>query len=108
MQLKKVEPTDQTFDMVKNYQKDVLRKLRYERSHNRQTRNECFKLTRECRQWLKQFRLDKNAVEAKGSNVKTSTADTKSQSSNSELNVVEHNSNTSMEKEKPEKRVKTT
>lgn len=78
MQSNRIEPTDEMVDMVKNYQKDVIRKLRYETSHSKKTRNECFKLTRECRQWHKHFRLDKNATHEKDSSIETSTQATKS------------------------------
>lgn len=92
---KEIEPTEETFHMVKNYQRDILRKLRYERSHNHKTRNECFKLTRECRQWLKRFRLDKDETEKKSNSI-----DTKSKISNSQpkRNKVKQDEST-MEKE---------
>lgn len=61
MQAKQIEPLEETVAMVEEYQHQVFRNLRNQRVHSKQTRNECFKLTRECKQFLRHFRLDKRS-----------------------------------------------
>ncbi|XP_031621040.1 uncharacterized protein LOC116339351 [Contarinia nasturtii] len=62
MQSKEIEPLDESVEMVEAYQRQIFRDMRGKRVHDKHTRNECFKLTRECKQWLRHFRLDKRTI----------------------------------------------
>lgn len=59
MQSNKIEPLEESVRLVEEYQQQVFQNMRTKRVHSKQTRNECFKLTRECKQFLKCFQLDK-------------------------------------------------
>lgn len=57
MQSEQIEPTEESFQMVETYHKTLFRSLRTEASSKRM-RNECFKVSREYKQWRKHFRAD--------------------------------------------------
>ncbi|XP_055325072.1 uncharacterized protein LOC129579241 [Sitodiplosis mosellana] len=70
MQSKQVEPQEEAVKLLEEYQQQVFRDLRAQRVHSNQTRNECFKLTRECKQFLKHFRLDKRLQNEQSKQIK--------------------------------------
>lgn len=53
-----IEPTEESIRMVEEYHVRVFRSLRTHKVVTKKIRNECFKLTRECKQWKKHFRKD--------------------------------------------------
>lgn len=61
MQCKRIEPLMESVHLVEQYQQKLFHNLRTQRVHSKQTRNECFKVTRECKQFLKYFQLDKRS-----------------------------------------------
>lgn len=65
--LTNLELNEKVVEMVQEYQKQAFQNLRTQRKSNQQTRNECFKLSREYKQWLRHFRMDKSNVTAKRS-----------------------------------------
>lgn len=58
MKAHQIEPTEESIRMVDEYHARVFQSLRTHRVVKKQQRNECFKLTRECKQWKKHFRKD--------------------------------------------------
>lgn len=58
--LTKIELNDEVIRMVDEYQKESFQNFRNQRKLNVQLRNECFKLARECKQWLRHFGMDKS------------------------------------------------
>lgn len=58
MKTHRIEPTVESMRMVDEYYARIFRSLRSHRVVSKKMRNECFKLTRECRQWKKHFRKD--------------------------------------------------
>lgn len=56
---KKIEPTDESMRMVDEYHSRAFGSLRSYHVVSKKMRNECFKLTRECKQWKKYFRNDR-------------------------------------------------
>lgn len=58
MKSKRIEPTEESIRMVDEYYTRVFRSLRTHRVVSKKMRNECFKLSRECRHWKKYFRYD--------------------------------------------------
>lgn len=58
MKSQQIEPTEESIRMVDEYYVRVFRSLRSHKVVTKKMRNECFKLTRECRQWKKHFRKD--------------------------------------------------
>lgn len=58
MEQKQIEPTENSIRMVDEYHTREFRNLRSYRVASKKMRNECFKLTRECRHWKKHFRND--------------------------------------------------
>lgn len=58
MKLQQIEPTEESIRMVDEYHVRIFRSLRSHRVVSKKMRNECFKLTRECRHWKKHFRKD--------------------------------------------------
>lgn len=57
---KQIEPTVESIRMVDEYHARVFQNLRSYRVVSKKMRNECFKLTRECRHWKKYFRQDQS------------------------------------------------
>lgn len=64
MKTREIEPMIESVDMVEAYQKKILHNMRSRRIQDKHTRNECFKLIRECKQWLRHFKLDKRWTDA--------------------------------------------
>lgn len=58
MRMHQIEPSEESIRMVDEYHTRVFRSLRTHRVVSKKMRNDCFKLTRECRQWKKHFRKD--------------------------------------------------
>lgn len=78
--LTKIELNDEVVKMVDDYQKQSFQNFRNQRKPNVQLRNECFKLTRECKQWLRHFGMDKSDKSdntTKKSNKKTRVSNTR-------------------------------
>lgn len=71
MQSKQIEPQQESIKLIEEYQQQVFRNLRTQRVHSKKTRNDCFKLTRECKQFLRHFQLNKRSENklSKGINV---------------------------------------
>lgn len=53
-----VEPTEDSIQLVQDYHNVAFKKLRSTRMVTKKMRNESFKLSRECKQWIKHFRND--------------------------------------------------
>lgn len=83
--LTKLELTDETIQMVDDYQKEAFRKLRTQRKAIKQARNECFKLSREYKQWLRHFKINKSNETAKTVAETHVTNNNKSQAQNSAI-----------------------
>lgn len=62
MQSKQIEPQEESIKLIEEYQQQVFRNLRTQRVHSKKTRNDCFKLIRECKQFLRHFQLDKRSA----------------------------------------------
>lgn len=62
MMTSQIEPTEEMFQMVQNYNQNVFRNLRTEQFVSKKTRNECFKFSREYKRWMKHFRNDQPKV----------------------------------------------
>lgn len=58
MKSHRIEPSLEAIRMVDDYHAREFRNLRSHKVVSKKMRNECFKLTRECRQWKKHFRKD--------------------------------------------------
>lgn len=68
--LEEITPSSDTIQMVCEYQKESFHNMFKRRTSNKrhnQMRNECFRIQRECKQWLKHFNIfvDKKANENK-------------------------------------------
>lgn len=59
MKAKHIEPTDESVRLVEEYHARVFQNLRSYHVVSKKMRNDCFKLTRECKDWKKHFRKDK-------------------------------------------------
>lgn len=75
--LTKIELNDEVIKMVDEYQKESFQNFRNQRKPNLQLRNECFKLARECKQWLRHFGMDISENITKKSNKKTRVSNTR-------------------------------
>lgn len=66
MRSEQIEPTKESIQMIDKYNKDLFHSLRGKsKSRDKRFRNECFKFSREYKQWKKHFRKDQpeNPVE---------------------------------------------
>lgn len=59
MKSSRIEPSKETLEMINEYQEKHFQTQRTTRKVDKRTRNECFKLSRECKQWQKHFQNDK-------------------------------------------------
>lgn len=59
MQSEEIEPTEQSIEILNDYTKYAFSKLRKYKMADKHDRNEFFKLSREHRQWVKRFNLNK-------------------------------------------------
>lgn len=57
---KDIEPSEEGIEMIRKYEKVCFNNLHKVRKADKQTRNECFKFSRECKQWLKHFNIYTN------------------------------------------------
>lgn len=57
-----IQPTEETIRMVAAIEKQIFENLRKNHVARKQERNECFKLARECKQWMKHFRIEKERL----------------------------------------------
>lgn len=58
MKTNQIEPSYETLQMINEYQEKQFRALRTIPNVDKRTKNECFKLLRECKQWKKHFQND--------------------------------------------------
>lgn len=73
MQTAQIEPTEEHFQMVRNYNQNVFRNLRTEQFASKKMRNDSFKFSREYKRWMKHFRNDQPKVSDEKIKMKSET-----------------------------------